>query len=188
VGDLLAEKLKGKVVWAEPMFGTTATHCGALLAELGEDKFRALMTRWNQSFQTTAGNSEAARLVAEGAYPLGLTDTDDAWRLHLRGSPVQFVPFDGQGAGTLLIPTTAAMMAGAPHPEAAHRFMDAVLSPEVEKRIAFSPSRQLPVREEVEIPEDLKAWRNIPSLNRDYREVADHVDHAMEINRSLRLK
>lgn len=181
VTALLGEEWKGRVIWANPMFGTTGTHCAALLARMGEPPFTSLMARWKERFRIVRSNGEVARLVAEGAFPLGLTDTDDVFRMKLEGRPIDAVPFDSEGEGTLLIPNTVAILAKCPHPEAAREFVEALLDPEVERRMAFSPSRQLPVREDVEVPEDLLAWRSIRVLPVFLDAVAREADRAMEV-------
>jgi iron(III) transport system substrate-binding protein len=181
--DLAMEKWKGKIAWANPLFGTTATHCGALFALWDEKVFRSRINVWTSNFRQVAGNGQSAELVARGAVPLALTDTDDVWRLKLKGEPIGMVPFDEAGAGTLLIPNTVAILEGCPHPEAAENFVDALLAPEVEEFLAASTSRQMPVRESVPIPEDLESWRRISVLDLDYETIAKNVDLAMRIVR-----
>ena len=60
------------------------------------------------------------------------------------------------GMGTLLIPNSLCILEDAPHPDAARRFVDWVLQREVERRLAFSRSAQIPVREGVEHPEHVR--------------------------------
>ena len=57
------------------------------------------------------------------------------------------------GMGTLLIPNTLAILADAPHATAARRFVDWVLRREIEQRLAFSRSAQIPVRAGVDHPD-----------------------------------
>jgi iron(III) transport system substrate-binding protein len=56
------------------------------------------------------------------------------------------------GLGALLIPNTVAVLAEAPHPEAARRLVDWLLRPEIEAELARSRSAQIPVREGVPRP------------------------------------
>lgn len=181
-------KWKGRVVWANPMFGTTGTHCGAFLALWGEAKFSTVMKSWVEQFRSVASNGQTAKLVADGAVPLGMTDTDDVFRLMLEGKPIDSVPIDADGEGTLLIPATVALIAGAPHPDAGKKLIDALLDPEVERRIAFSSSRQIPVRADIEVPDDLQDWRNIRSLPLSFEEVAGKVDQALMLVRPMLLE
>jgi iron(III) transport system substrate-binding protein len=180
---LLNSQWKGKVAWADPRFGTTATHCGALLALLGEQRFQTEILPWKSFFHQVRSNGEVARLVAEGVFPLGLTDTDDVWRLKLEGDPIDAVPFDREGHGTLLIPNTVAILKGCPHPEAAKRFVQALLAPGVEEVLAFSTSRQIPARPGVPMPEDLKGFGKVKTLEVGYEAIAQSVDQAIGMMR-----
>lgn len=183
--ELESAEWKGRVVWANPLFGTTATHMGALLAKWGEQEFRSRLKIWSSNFRQVAGNGQSAEMVARGAIPLALTDTDDVWRLKLKGEPIDMVPIDAEGEGTLLIPNTVAILEGGPHPEAAERFVDALLDPEIEAFLASSTSRQTPVRDTVPIPDDLADWRKVPSLKVGYEEVALKIDPAMKMARGI---
>jgi iron(III) transport system substrate-binding protein len=49
------------------------------------------------------------------------------------------------GMGPLLLPNTLAVVKGAPHPDAAAKLIDFLLSPEVEARLAIGPSAQIPL-------------------------------------------
>lgn len=184
--EMASPRWRSKITWANPMFGTTATHLGALLSLKGKDGFRRLLEGWTAQFQQVAGNSQAAELVAKGAFPLGLTDTDDYWRLKLRGYPIDATVLDPEGNGcAFLIPNTVSILRGAPHPKAARRFVDALLAPEIEEFLAFSTSRQIPVRASVKTPEDLEPWLKIPVLKVRYEEVADSIDPAIRMAREL---
>jgi len=186
--ELLDPKWKGKIAWANPMFGTTGTHCGALLAVLGEGVFTNLVGSWADQFHELPSNGQVANFVARGTFPLGITDTDDVWRLRASGRPIDHVPFDFDGRGTLLIPNTVALIKGAPNEGPGRRFIDALFDPQVERFLAFSTSRQLPVRPDVEIPDELEPWRSVPSLDVRYEDVAENVDQALKITRKILLK
>ena len=180
---LLDTRWKGKVAWANPMFGTTATHCGALLQLWGEKIYSDRVSVFNQNFTRLIGNGQVAQLVARGRFVMGLTDTDDVWRLKLKGRPIEMIPFDKEGAGTLLIPNTVAILKGAPHPEEARKLVDALLQPEIEKQLAETDSRQWPVRTDIPVPEDLGSIDEIRTLTLNYRSISDSVDRAVEIVR-----
>ena len=54
--------------------------------------------------------------------------------------------------GTLIVPNCAVLIADAPHPDAARRFIDYLLSPETEERLAKSEAAQMPARPGVPVP------------------------------------
>ena len=68
-------------------------------------------------------------LVADGQIAFGLTDTDDACGAIESGKNVTIIiPDQGEGEmGTLVIPNTVALIAGAPRPAEAKIFMDYLL-------------------------------------------------------------
>ena len=148
--DFLDDRWPAETVGiALPLFGTTATHAAAIYAFRGPDRartfFKALKRR---GVRILDGNSVVRDLVASGQLAFGLTDTDDACVALKRGLPVAMV-FPDQGAdrpGTLAIPTTVAMIAGAPHPAEGRAFVDHLLSPDVELRLVGSGWSSFPFR------------------------------------------
>jgi iron(III) transport system substrate-binding protein len=146
----------GDVGIANPLFGTTATHAAALFAALGPESARSYFERMSErGVRVVDGNSVVRDMVASGELKAGLTDTDDAQVAVDKGEPIAVIYPDqtgGNGLGTLLIPNTVALVKGAPHPEAARKLVDYLLSPEVEAKLARSGSAQMPVRPDVEVP------------------------------------
>jgi len=123
----------GEVGLANPLFGTTATHAAALYAALEPGEARAYFKRLrDQGVRVLDGNSVVRDLVANGDLAVGLTDTDDAYVAVRQGNPVEIIFPDQDGLGTLLIPNTVALVAGAPHPKQGQALIDFLLSQEVE--------------------------------------------------------
>lgn len=152
------DRFKGKIAMADPRFGTTGGHLGAMKAYwdgkvmpgyygafvegLAEQNVRML----------PSGNSGVVEAVALGEADVGMTDTDDVWAAQALGKDVQLVypshdiDIDAPGAGTLLIPNTVARIKGAPHPEQAAKLINFLLSDKVERMLAKSPSHNIPLR------------------------------------------
>jgi len=149
--------LRGRVAMADPRFGTTRSHFGAMQAYwdrhaapgYAQAFFDALAA--NRPRVLTSGNAGVIDAVARGEADVGMTDTDDALAAIARGLPIAFAfPRHAEDAtlasgGTFAIPNTVAMVAGAPHPEAARRFMEFMLSPATERQLASMPARHAPV-------------------------------------------
>lgn len=152
--DLTDPRWRGRLAMADPRFGTTSGHLGALSAVWNADtpgRYEAWVDGLlaNRPAILASGNAGVVEAVASGAADLGLTDTDDVWAARERGLDVDLVyprHLDGDGGGTLLVPNTVARIAGGPNPEGAHRLARWLLSEEVERRLAESPSRNLPLR------------------------------------------
>ena len=118
---------------ALPMFGTAATQAAALYAAWGPKEARAFYEAVRaRGVRLVDGNSVVRDMVADGRLAFGVTDTDDACGALARGAPVKVViPDQGPGQpGTLIVPNTVALVAGAPHPEAGRAFIDYLLSEE----------------------------------------------------------
>jgi iron(III) transport system substrate-binding protein len=155
--DLKHERWKGRIVMADPRFGTTRGHMGvmkwfwerelpgafnAFLEFLADNDVRLL----------TSGNAGVVQAVASGEADIGLTDTDDVWAAQRNGAKVDLVyPYHGipgkRGDGTLVIPNTVALVKGGSHRADAIRLVDFLLSEEVERLLVESDSHNVPVRE-----------------------------------------
>ncbi|MCX7934202.1 MAG: extracellular solute-binding protein, partial [Planctomycetota bacterium] len=136
--DFLAERYPGEqIAIARPLFGTTATHAAALAAVWGQEKaidfFRRLRAR---GVRVVEGNSVVRDLVAKGEIMFGLTDTDDALGAIQAGAKVEMIYPDQNDLGTLVVPTTVAMINGAPHAEEAQRLIAYLVRPDTQERLA----------------------------------------------------
>ena len=157
--DLFDEAWSGRVGMARPLTGTTLTHAATLFEVLGVDAARTFVRTAKErndagTLSLLSGNGQAMRQVRDGKLAFAWTDTDDVNVAREAGAPVAVVyPDQGpDGLGTLLIPNTVAILAAAPRPQAAQRFVDWLLSTEVEAELARSRAAQIPVRAEVPRP------------------------------------
>ncbi|PKL65983.1 MAG: ABC transporter substrate-binding protein [Methanomicrobiales archaeon HGW-Methanomicrobiales-3] len=172
--DLLSARYAGNTVGiAYPMFGTTATHAAALYSYLGTDEARGFFTNIsNREVRVVDGNSVVRDLVVDGQLAFGLTDTDDACGAVEKGAHVAIiVPDQGEGRmGTLVIPNTVALIAGAPHPDEAKAFIDYVLDKKTEDAMVNSGWIQIPSRD---VPTKTACMNitGIKAMNISYQEV-----------------
>jgi iron(III) transport system substrate-binding protein len=184
--DLTEPAWKGRVALAYPLFGTTATHVAAwyavLEAERTEEYLRALKAN---EIVIVDGNATSRDVVVQGELPLGFTDTDDANVAIQAGEPVGMIFPDKDGLGTLMIPNTVALIAGAPHPDAGRRLIDYLLSREVESRLAFSESMQIPVRPGVAKPDHVPDYNEVRAMDVSYRAIADNMERGARFCRAL---
>ncbi len=146
VAELLASESLNTVAIAIPLYGTTLTHYSVLAAEMGLEELK----KWHHSLQARGirearGNGSVKDLVAEGACALGFTDTDDVFVAMDQGKPVKMLPIRTTAGKTIVIPNSVAMIRGCQHPDAAQKFIDFLLSAEVELLLAQSASRQIPL-------------------------------------------
>ena len=192
--DLDHPRLRGRIAMADPRFGTTGGHLGAMKAfwdrAAGPAYYQAFLIglRDNEIRLLPGGNAGVVQAIIDGDVDVGLTDTDDVWAAHARGHRLGIVFADHShedeaGNGTLLIPNSVGRVAGGPHPREAALLVDFLLSEQVERRLAESVSRNVPLRPGLaEAYPDLAV--NDP-LHVDYRRAARHraaaVDLAMRI-------
>lgn len=184
--ELAAPRWKGEVALANPRIGTAATEAAALFSVLGPERavgFYRDLKRKGARF--VDGNSVAAESTARGDTALGLTDTDDAFIRRDQGLPVGLVFPDQEGMGTLLIPNTAALIRGAPHPAAARRFLDNLLSVDTELTLARLPSRQIPLHRSARgrMPAEVARLAALKPMAVDYEALARRT---AEVDRALR--
>ncbi|HOY66795.1 MAG TPA: extracellular solute-binding protein [Candidatus Ozemobacteraceae bacterium] len=182
LADLLDPAWKpGEVAIGLPLFGTTNTHAAALYAMEGEagmlDFFETLKAR---GAAIVDGNAVVRDRVAAGACLVGLTDTDDALVSVARGDPVKMILPDQEpgGSGTLLIPNTVAVVAGAPHAREAAMLADYLASVEVEKMLADGESKQISARRGGPVPAGLPAPDSLRPLPVSLASVAAAIPSA----------
>ncbi|MBK8914442.1 MAG: extracellular solute-binding protein [Phycisphaerales bacterium] len=137
-----------RLALANPGFGTTRGHVAALFAEWGPESAAAYLRDLRTGGATIAdGNSHAVSLVASGAADWCMTDTDDVWVAQRRGQPIDLAyPRLADDRPPIWIPCTVGLVAGAPHPDAARRLIDYLVSADVERALAESDSGNVPVR------------------------------------------
>lgn len=177
--DLPHPRWRGQVALANPLFGTTATHCAALFASLGADKAkRFLLSLKRNNVAIVAGNAVARDQVADGELKVCLTDTDDANGALLKGKPARMIYPDQDGMGTLLIPNTVALIAGAPHPEQAKKLIDFLLSEETEQALARCKSAQIPLRASVKPHGERFSIGATRCMDVGYEAVADALEES----------
>ncbi|MCX7048391.1 MAG: extracellular solute-binding protein [Candidatus Sumerlaeota bacterium] len=186
ISDLADARWKGRIAMAKPLFGSTATHAGALWALWGESRaqkfFDNLKTNGVVIFD---GNMTAARAVADGEASLCLTDSDDVNLLKSEGRPIDCVLLDHDGGGALLIPNAVSLVRGCPHPREASRLIEYLLSPEVEAALAASASAQIPLRPGVEAPPAVKTMAQGPFLAVDFSAAAKNINASADFLKKL---
>ena len=189
--DLADPRWRGRTGLAKPLFGSTATHVAALFAALGTDHARSFLASLKANgVQIQSGNRAVAMNVANGTLAFGLTDTDDAMEEVQAGSPVTIVYPDAEpnALGVLFIPNTLAIVKGGPHPDAARRLADYLLSPTVETTLARSESAQIPLNPAVTVGARVKTPADVHAMPVDWAAAARAFDTAASSVEELLLR
>ena len=174
---------------AEPLTGTTYTHAVALLTrdEAAAKQFfqDVAAARQKGAMKVVSSNGRVMRLVAESNEKVcfGLTDTDDSFIALTEKNPnlaVIYPDGDKDGIGTVLLPNTAALVKGGPHPKEGARLLRWLASPVVEEELAHSRSAQIPLQPGVKIPEEPRMkWRpgeDFKVMPIDWNTVGENAD------------
>ena len=166
---------KDKAVIANPLFGTTTSEIAALFTVWGDKHARAFMAAMKRNgVAISTSNGESADFVAAGHYDFSLVDSDDAVNRIRQGKPVTMVyPDQGKNSiGSFIVPNAAVLIKGSPHPKAARRLIDYLLSKETERKLAFADCAQIPLHPGVQTPPELKPIKDIKVMQVNYAEVA----------------
>ena len=83
----------------------------------------------------TLSGSELAQQVGQGTIWVGVCDASDVWAAQAAGGKLDAVLPDQDGAGTLAMPCTVALVSGAAHPQQARKLVDFLLSSQVEQKL-----------------------------------------------------
>jgi len=165
---------------ANPLFGTTRGHVAAMFALWGPDRAKTFLTRLRDgSVQVADGNSATVRAVIAGRAAFAWTDTDDVFAARRSGessgASLDMRYLDMGGGGTLLVPCSVAIIHDGPNATAARPLVDFLVSAEVERMLAQSEARFVPVRE------PLRTELNVPWPAEsviDFNAVADSMADA----------
>lgn len=178
-----------KIGIAYPLFGTTATHAAALYTVLGPQAARKYFHNLvDQEVRVVDGNAAVRDLVANGSLAFGFTDTDDACGALARGAPVALVFPDQHSIGTLIIPSTLALIAGAPHPEQGRALIDFLLKPETEQALIDAEYSHIPLHVGVRTDDKCISDRSIQGMDVDYGAVFQSFETAQNELREIFLR
>lgn len=177
INALLDSKWNGKACLANPLFGTTSMHAAALFETMGEAKAKEFFERLRANgVKMLSSNGEVKRRVASGEFAFGLTDTDDASVAMKESKPVTMIYPDQDGAGTLIVPNAAVLIANGPNPENGKRFIEYLLTAAVEQSLAESEAAQMPLRPGVPVPPGVKRVEEIKTMAVDYEKLGARLE------------
>ncbi|MCD4656713.1 MAG: extracellular solute-binding protein [Planctomycetes bacterium] len=153
--DLFDEKWGKEAAYAKPLFGTTATHFAAIFTKLGEkkavEKFKELK---NSKIAIKTSNGQTMQEVRNGQICWSWTDTDDAEKaLAEKGNELEMIYASAwvKDSGALVLPNAISLLKNAPHKDAAVKFINFILSKEVEKMLADAAGKQIPLKPGIKV-------------------------------------
>jgi iron(III) transport system substrate-binding protein len=168
-------RYKGSAVIANPLFGTTTAHMAALFVVWGDARATQFLEAMRANgVRFSSSNGESADLVARGGFRFALVDSDDLHSRQKQGAGVEGVYPDQEegGLGCFIVPNAVLLIQGGPHPDAGQLLVDYLLSPDTERKLAFSDAAQIPLRDGVEAPPAVPRLQNLKVMKVDYAAVA----------------
>jgi len=184
--DLARPTFAPHTAFANPLFGTTRGHVAAMYALWGPDRTKKFLTALRENGVHLAdGNSATVRAVLAGQASFACTDTDDVWVAQRNGASLDLAYLDMGDGGTLLIPCSVAIIKGGPHAGDARALVDFLISAEVERMLAESDSRNVPVREALRAELNME-WPAETKV--EFAAVADAMEEAVAVARDILLR
>lgn len=166
---------KDKAVIANPLFGTTTTEIAALFILWGDEKAKTFLTDMKSNgVKIATSNGESADFVASDASAFGLVDSDDAANRIKQGKAVEMIypDQDENEVGCFIVPNAILLIKDGPHPDAAKKLTDYLLSAETERKLALSDAAQIPLHAGVETPPIVRKIETMKTMKCDYAAVA----------------
>jgi iron(III) transport system substrate-binding protein len=170
--DLLDPRLRGRLAMARPTAGTTGGHVAALFVLWGDEKaaqfFRDLRAN---GMKLLGGNGPVAEATGRGTVLAGLTDNDDIHAARRAGGTLEMILPNQDDIGTLMVPTTVALVAGSEDDPAAKQLVDFLLSREVEQMLLDAQF----------ISHSIRAQGDYRAMQVDYEQVARALPRAVRL-------
>ena len=170
--DLLNPKLKGKIATADPSNASSAfAQLTNMLVDQGGYENEQAWTYVKNLFTLVDGkiassSSNVYKAVADGEMAVGLTYEDPALKLLNDGVDVKVIyPKEG----TVFLPGNAAIVKNAKHMENAKKFIDFLLSQEIQDKLGTETTIR-PIRKNAKTNKNMKAMTeiNIATEDSDY--------------------
>jgi iron(III) transport system substrate-binding protein len=160
-----------------PASATASGHVAALYLAWGDQATDAwLRSLADNNVLLLGGNSVVAEQVAAGTLAAGLTDNDDIAGQKDEHQPIDPVLPDQDAQGTLLIPTTVALVKGATHRNQAEKLIDFLTTARVEKDLIDHHFLAYSARSEGTLPKHLEV-----DLGQVAHRMHDAVDRSLKI-------
>lgn len=180
--DLINPELKGRISTADPVNSSSAFSqlTNILLAKGGYDSEEA----WNYveelftniDGKISSSSSNVYKTVADGEMAVGLSYEDPTVKLLNDGANVEIIYPE---EGTVFLPANSAVVKHAKNMDNAKKFIDFIISKDVQEVLAKSTTNR-PVRDDVEIGENMKPLAEIKTLTEDYEYVIQHKDEIVQ--------
>lgn len=179
-GDLTDSKWKGKIAYADPAkSGSSYTILCTMLTAFGKDdgkgwEFISKLVA-NLDGKILGSSGDVYKKVSDGEYAVGLTLEKEAIKYVQAGADVGIVyPEEGTSA----VPDGIGLVKGAKNRENAEKFINFVLSKEVQSMMAKEFGRR-PVRTDTDAPEGLPPMKDVKLVDYDFEWASTQKEQIM---------
>lgn len=180
--DLLHPDLKGQIASGDPANSSSSfAHLTNMLAANGGyesdeawDYVRELYT--NIDGKISSSSSNVYRAVADGEMAVGLSYEDPVAKLINDGANVEIVYME---EGVVFLPASAAIINGAQNRENAERFIDFIVSQEIQNVLSTTTTNR-PVREDVDTNDSMRAFGEINTIQEDMDYVSENREEIVD--------
>ncbi len=176
--DFTQPRFKGNFSLANPLFGTTTFHIATIFEKLGDTEAE----KWMNDLRTNGvvvatSNGDVKKRVMNGELAFGLTDTDDAFEAKKESDDVDYIFLDQQedAIGSLIMPNALSLIKNSPHSENGKKFINYMLSQEVEAKLAISCA-QMPLIKGTVVPNHVPSLDNIKPMQVDYKKTSEKLE------------
>lgn len=166
--DLLDPKFKGEIVVAHPgSSGTAYTMLATLVQLMGEEQAMSYFKQLDgQIRQYTKSGTAPGRMVGSGEVALGITFLHDAIKYQKEGYSDIIISSPNEGTGYEI--GAVALLKNAPNSTAAKKFIDWVLTKEVQELGKTVGSFQFLTNKNAVAPEEAEPIKNTKLINYDF--------------------
>lgn len=162
--DLTREEFRGEIAFADPTKSASSfTAVVTMLRACGAEVLTSFAR--NLDGRQLGSSGEVLTAVADGTCLVGITLEETALQRIAAGDNLALVY---PAEGTSCIPDGTAVIAGAPHPDNAERFLDFTLSREVQQLLGERFFRRS-VRSDITVPASLPAMEQLELVDYDVR-------------------
>lgn len=175
--DLIDEKWKGQMAFADPAIsGSSFTTLSILLTAMDEgdggwDYIRGFVKNLDGNILNSSG--APIKGVADGEYAMCITQEQGALEYTLAGAENVGIVYPEEG--TAAIPSAVSIVKGSPNEENAKKFVDFVLSEEMQQKVP--EYRYHMVREDVEENGEFAPLSEIKMLDFDFMKASEEKDN-----------
>lgn len=178
--EFLTEKWKGKIAFADPQKSGTSYTALATMSQILDMDDRAMLQKFAEALdgRISPGSGDVTKEVSAGSRLVGITLEETAKKEMAKGADIGMVyPKEGTSA----VPDGCALVAGAPHPENAKRFIDFTVSDDVQRLLTEEFCRRSVRKDILETDQTAAEGENMRLIEFDLSEAGEKQEEFLNM-------